>query len=108
MKAHAIPILLVALLLAVGATARAQEAEEAKPERPPPTAGALPVEDPTIHQERKTGLIEGQQEEPTAQPEPPKPDDPGAAGDDEADGEEEAQQTVGALPVEDPTLDPPA
>ena len=85
MKVLAISVLLVNVTLGWSVRARAQDAgveppppaEEEKPDREPPTAGALPFEDPTIAPPRDQDL---EVEEPEA------PDRPTAAG-----------------PVEDPT-----
>jgi hypothetical protein len=56
MKARAISILIVAILLGFNVPTGAQDTgmeepplqENEKPDRPPPTTGALPFEDPTI------------------------------------------------------------
>ena len=101
--------LLALLLLSLGATASAQEApsedadaatppsddaepeEPAEPQRRTPSVSALPVEDPTIHRERKQQLGLEQTEAPTETDAPVEDDEP----------------TAGALPVEDPTLQEP-
>ncbi|MDH3625927.1 MAG: hypothetical protein OES69_01150 [Myxococcales bacterium] len=54
MKARALSTLAVAALLGFGVSAGAQE--EDKPERPPPTTGALPFDDPTIEPPRDEDL----------------------------------------------------
>jgi hypothetical protein len=79
-----------------------QAEDERKPEPPPPTAGALPVEDPTIQPESKEELRE------LGAAEDAKPEDEAAASK-EAESEDETgdvdvARTTGSLPVEDPTL----
>jgi hypothetical protein len=96
MKMLAISVLLVALTLGWSVRAWAQDAgveppppvEEEKPDREPPTAGALPFEDPTIAPQRDEDLEVEEPEEPTSEPQADAeaPDRPTAAG-----------------PVEDPT-----
>ena len=64
MKARAISILTVAILLGLNVPAGAQDTglegpplqENEKPDRPPPTTGALPFEDPTIEPPRDEDL----------------------------------------------------
>lgn len=64
MKARAISILTVAMLLGFNVPAGAQDTgmeepplqENEKPDRPPPTTGALPFEDPTIEPPRGEDL----------------------------------------------------
>lgn len=102
--------LLVMLSLGHGGLARAEESEDdqasedagsaEQPSHSPSNASKLPVEDPTIHEER--GKVLGVKSDP-APSSPDAKDDP--ANEDGAvalGGEEE--QSVGALPVEDPTL----
>jgi hypothetical protein len=79
--------------------------EAETPEPPPPTAGALPVEDPTLHPERDESLEVAAAED--GEPE----DDDGESERDlsEAEADETtAAQPMGTLPVEDPTLHKPA
>jgi hypothetical protein len=114
MKVRAIPAVLLALLLGFGVAARAQDAgtedagakeppadEAAKPERPPPTVGKLPVEDPTIHRERHEDFRKEAEQDPEPQADAAEPSE----ADTEPGGDPE--QTVGVLPVEDPTIQPP-
>jgi hypothetical protein len=96
MKMLAISVLLVTLTLGWSVRAWAQDAgveppppvEEEKPDREPPTAGALPFEDPTIAPPRDEDLDVEEPEAPASEPQagPEAPDRPTAAG-----------------PVEDPT-----
>jgi len=114
MKARTISAVLLALLLGFDVSARAQDAgtedagakappadEAAKPERPPPTAGKLPVEDPTIHRERNEDFRKEAVQDPEPQADAAEPSEA------DAELEEEPEQPVGALPVEDPTIQEP-
>jgi hypothetical protein len=117
MKARAISTVLVALSLGVTVSARGQDAgaeepppqeleesekpEPEQPDRSPPSAGKLPVEDPTIHQERHEKLLTPQEERKAEEQ-----DDGQEPPEEEAQSEEE-EPTVGALPVEDPTIGEP-
>jgi len=110
-------MVLVALSLGVTVSARAQDAgaeepppheleksekpEPEQPDRSPPTAGKLPVEDPTIHQERHEKLLTPQEERKAEEQ-----DDGQEPPEEEAQSEEE-EPTVGALPIEDPTIQEP-
>jgi hypothetical protein len=119
MNVRATSILLILLQVSLGSPVAAQEAgkrepaaekpeakqaegeEPAAPERPPPTAGALPVEDPTIHQQEDF--------EPVGKP-ASTPDDPPAAPETTADDQQgdlvegEDETAAAGLPVEDPTI----
>ena len=110
MNARATATVLLTLMLGLGVRVGAQDAaveepqaeDERKPEPPPPTAGALPVEDPTIQPESKEELRE------LGAAEDAKPEDEAAASK-EAESEDETgdvdvARTTGSLPVEDPTL----
>ncbi len=100
MKVRVIFTLLVALVLGFSVPAWAQDAgveepapeEEEKPDREPPTAGALPFEDPTLEPRRDEDLEVVEPEEPGSEPEA----DP-----------EAPERPTGAGPVEDPTLHGP-
>ncbi|KPK53157.1 MAG: hypothetical protein AMJ63_07270 [Myxococcales bacterium SG8_38_1] len=104
MHARAISLVMVTLLFGVGIRALAQDGaaeEPASEERAPPTT-ALPVEDPTIHQERHQEL----QDEGSTEP---NPENGASETENEAmiaseGAEDERDQTTSALPVEDPTL----
>ena len=116
MKARATFPVLVAFSLGLAVSAQAQDAgtkdagaekpavkepgdkppPTEQPDRSPPTAGKLPVEDPTIHQERREKL-EKQAEEKAAPAEKEEP-----PTEEVAEGDEDP--TAGKLPVEDPTL----
>jgi hypothetical protein len=110
MNTRVIFTVLVALMLGFGVSTRAQDAgveepsagEKEKPERPPPVTGKLPVEDPTIHQERNEGLRR------EAAQQPPEQGDAQEASEAEAEPEADEGTTVGALPIEDPTIQEPA
>jgi len=99
-KVRVIFTLLVALVLGFSVPAWAQDAgveepapeEEEKPDREPPTAGALPFEDPTLEPRRDEDLEVVEPEEPGSEPEA----DP-----------EAPERPTGAGPVEDPTLHGP-
>jgi hypothetical protein len=122
MKARAISTVLVALLLGFGVSASAQDAgaeeppaeeppaekpaadEAEKPERPPPTAGKLPVEDPTIHQERQDELRKQEAQDREAPADAQEPQEDLEA---EAEREEEELPATTGLPVEDPTIEEP-
>jgi len=101
MKALPISVLLVTLMLGCSVRVWAQDAgveepapeEEEKPDREPPTAGALPFEDPTIAPQRDEDLEVEEPEEPASEP--------------QADAEAPDGPT-GAGPVEDPTLHGPS
>ena len=110
MRTRAISSGALAVLLAIGVPAGAQQAghegppaeKENQPEEPPPTAGKLPFEDPTNQPHDEGGMRELGEAQDTA-PE----DETGVA--DEAESEEgtaevDMGQTTGSLPVEDPTL----
>jgi hypothetical protein len=112
MNWRAISTLLMLSWLGFGVPAGAQDGgvEETAPEteekpEPPPTAGALPYEDPTIQPEKKEDVKQlgaaqdaGPEDEAAASEE--------AAGEDET-GEVDVTRTTGSLPVEDPTLHAP-
>ena len=113
MNARATATVLLSLMLAFGAPARAQDAGveeppaevDGGPEPPPPTAGALPYEDPTIQPEKKEDLKQlGAAQD--ARPEDEAAASEEAAGEDET-GEVDMTRTTGSLPVEDPTLHAP-
>ena len=114
MNARATATVLLTLMLGLGVPVGAQDAgveepqaeDERKPEPPPPTAGALPVEDPTIQPESKEELRE------LGAAEDARPEDEAAASK-EAESEDETgdvdlARSTGSLPVEDPTLHEPA
>jgi hypothetical protein len=103
--------LLVTLFLGLGAMARAQEPDDGQTSeeagsadpssRSPSSSSKLPVEDPTIHQERGKVL----RVRPGAAPSSKDAEgDPTSEGRDVTLGTDQGQ-SVGALPVEDPTLD---
>jgi hypothetical protein len=110
MHARTISLVIVALLLGAGVRASAEDGGAAEPDaggRTPPTS-KLPVEDPTIHQERHEEL-QGQAAEGSGGS--GGAEDESAAGESENQAliltegsEDEAQQTTSSLPVEDPTL----
>ncbi len=97
MSARATATIFVAVFLGatVGLAIRvsAEEAEGEEPKREPPTAGALPVEDPTIHER------EPREDRPKDEPDVESDSEP------EARPETETRGMTGAGPVEDPTLD---
>ncbi|UCH29982.1 MAG: hypothetical protein JSV06_02860 [Myxococcales bacterium] len=117
MNARATSTLLIALLLGMGVPVRAQDAgteeptaEKPKPkepdaeepkndERPPPTAGKLPVEDPTIHQRDDFQPVGKQASTPddAAAPETTSDQDEGLV-------EGAVETSAAGLPVEDPTI----
>ena len=92
---------LFAVSLGFGGRARAQDAgvKETPPERPPAAGHGLPVEDPTIHQERAEEMRDDAELEASPDPEV------SSAAEEDATLAIDEDQTVGALPVEDPTLD---
>ena len=105
-------VLLAVLVLGFGVSARAQDPsggkpepekgeEEAEPKRPPPSAGALPVEDPTIHRERKQEIGQVPPDEAEQRP------DAETREQVEAESAVDDDPTAGALPVEDPTIQEP-
>jgi len=100
MKVRTTISVLIALSLGFAASTRAQEEEDTS--RPPPARSPLPVEDPTIHEERhevllKDGAPAAEKESVAKEP----------SSDAEAEADEEEAPTVGALPVEDPTIHEP-
>ena len=118
MTARATATIFVAVLLGatVGLAVRvsAEETEGEEPKREPPTAGARPVEDPTIHgrepQEdefENEPHVEGDSEteaRPEAETEPDESQTPAEQLADDSEPES-ARGMTGAGPVEDPTLD---
>ena len=110
MNSRAISTLLMVSWLGFGIPAGAQDGgveetapeTEEKSEPPPPTADALPVEDPTIQPESKEELRElGAAED--AGPEDEAAASKEAESEDET-GDVDVARTTGSLPVEDPTL----
>ena len=105
MKARATSLILIALLLGIGVPARAQDAgiEEPateEPKRNEPTAGKLPVEDPTIHQREDFQPVgkEARRSEEAAE----AAETTSEQGDDLTEGD--AETAAAGLPVEDPTI----
>ncbi|MFW2389824.1 MAG: hypothetical protein ACN4G0_15905 [Polyangiales bacterium] len=92
---------LIALSLGFASSTLAQEEED--PTRPPPPRSPLPVEDPTIHEERHEVLLNDRA--PAAEKESGAKE---PSSDAETDADEEEAPTAGALPVEDPTIHEPA
>jgi len=105
MNVRATSMVLVALTLALPASAQVQDAgaedpaeEQQAPEKEP-SVGSLPVEDPTRHPAREEDLkVEDDQDQ------APKPDEPSA---ETQEDEAPSDLTTGAVPIEDPTLQKP-